>query len=172
MSQIVNLERYLYLIKRILNNSAIDLPKNSRDLFKIRLDKNGKILGWEINNKRVYFYNGDFLMAKEKAIYKRLYDSYLFECYSYHFNPNIDSKLHSYRIDFNTRQGLHVNDERNGENNHITSDQLRLDISNFNLYLAINLCLLYISKGKYPFDNINFEEYNLSITTCRRECNG
>jgi hypothetical protein len=156
----------------MLNNGAINLPKNYHDMFKLRKGKNGELLGWEIINKRVFFYNNDFLKVDEKAKSKKALGEYLIEKHTYHFNPHEDNDLERFRIDKKRSEPLHANDERNGNNLHLSPEQLKLDINNFNLYLAIHLSLLYISKRKYPLDDKYGNEYNAELIKHRRECNG
>lgn len=172
MSKIADPRKYFSSIQSILNKSAIDMPKNCRDLFELRKGSNGELLGWEVINKRIYFYTEDFLKATEKAIRKKTMDAYVIEQHSYHFNPKGDSGLECFRIDKTKGQGLHANDERNGENHHLSPEQLKIDIHSFNLNIAISLSFQYISTGKYPLDNSFAEEYNLDLVKHRRECNG
>lgn len=172
MSKIADPRKYFSSIQRMLNKGVIDSPKNYRDLFELKKGRNGELLGWEVINRRVNFYTEDFLKATEKTIRKKLLDAYVIDQHSYHFSPKGDSDLECFRIDKNKGQGLHANDERDGENHHLSAEQLKLDINSFNLYIAIILSFLYISKGKYPLDNSFAEEYNSDIDKHRRECNG
>ena len=171
MSKIINPHTYFSLIKRILKNGSIIFPKKIKDIFVLRKGKNGELIGWEIKNVKVLFYNNDFLKVNEKAKSVKSESIYIIDEHTYHFNPQKKNGLECFRIDKKKSTPLHANDERAGENKHLSADELTLDISEFNLYLAVHLALLYIAKRLYPLDNRYGDMYNKELNKYRRECN-
>lgn len=168
-SIISDIEKYFQLLLEMLNDFAtISDPKEFYGLVEVSMHK-GKIAGWEIKDKVILFYTSDFLDCDEKGLLKG--DRYLVKDFSYHFNPSNSSTLASYRIDLH-KEDLHLNPapslvEYYGD--HISCEQLALDISNFNCVLAIQLALQYIKQGFYPADNSQVEGYNKVLDGLRRK---
>lgn len=168
-SYIKNQKQYLELLNNLLNdNNLISDPKQLFQLIELSEHK-GKIVGWQILNKEIKFATADIIDCDESALLDG--DRYIIRFFSYHFNPSTNSQLFSYRID--SEQGdLHLNPDLSLISqyvDHISPDQLYLDINNFNCVLAIQLALMYIIRCIYPAEPQASEEYNNALNGIRRK---
>ena len=168
MPSVIDLKTYMHCISRLLNRGIIEVPKSAKELFNLRV-VNGNVLGWEIKNQEILFNTSDYLDVDEKASYKSSLDGYIINEYSYHFNASEKNSTESYRLDNDKRIGPHANDERSGINKHLLPHELKLDILDLNLYIAIHLALLYISNGKYPLDSCNGDQFNIELLKKRKD---
>jgi hypothetical protein len=167
-SIVKNGHQYIRLLTNILNDNAlITDPKQLFQFIELSEHK-GKITGWQINNKEIQFTTADIIDCDESALLNG--DRYIIKYFSYHFNPSNSSSLCSYRID--SEQGdLHFNPDLSlihYYGDHISPDQLDLNINNFNCVLAIQLALMYITKCIYPAEP-QAKEYNSALDGIRRK---
>lgn len=169
VSIIKDAEKYINLIHDLLNDNAmIADPKQLYGLIKLSVDKDGNIMGWEIEQKEITFVTNDILDCDEKALCKG--DRFAITSFSYHFNPDASNSLHSYRIDLEWGN-LHLNSDislKGTYGDHLEADKLSFDITNFNCMLAIQLSLLYIGRQIYPADP-KAAEYQRALNGLRRK---
>jgi hypothetical protein len=102
-------------------------------------------------------------------------DIYSLSTHSYHFNARING-FHPFRVDLDGKN-LHANhyDRSKVKYNPSWPDHLvypthiDLNIEDFNLALALNTSLIYISTKKYPLERTNASLYNVPNDRLRRQ---
>lgn len=170
VSVIPNGSKYLQLLSKALNNSEVICePKVSNKLIKIHIDKRkNKVIGWTIQNKEIKFYTGDYLDCDEIAEHSGDHGKFIINRFSYHFSPTGD--LLEFRIDLQEGD-LHAHpDKRTKLSSHLRPGEgLQLDISDFNLFLAIYLVVLYVKKKCYPLFDENADNINRILERVRRQ---
>lgn len=161
--KIYNGKRYFNeLIKILCQVGIIKHPKEIKKLIKkgtLHKNKDGKIVGWLINGE-IEFWSSDYLDVNEYA-QKFDYSEYItLENFSYHFNPKSEG-LNFFRID-RIGENIHANPCNEYDlNEHLSPEDLKLKIKQFNLIISIHIAMKYISNpDKYPLLDEFSEIYN------------
>lgn len=167
----MELKKYLRLITTSINNNGLIIEPPQKP-FVLQTHKGSPI---KLDTPKTYikFTNGHSLKYKERA---DIVDGIIheFKNFSYHFQPkqstiNKHEGFWPFRVDKNKKQGLHGNHEgwRNEWPHELKKGDTNLNIQDFNLLVAINVCFEYIKTKNYPFDTSH--KYNQIIhDTIRR----
>jgi len=158
-------QKYINQLAIILSDyGIIKKPKDVIKLFDtgiIHKDRDGNIVGWQIQSKEIKFWDNAFIDIDENAE-KLKYKEYctLSNC-SYHFQPVRSSEtLRQFRIDIVDGKP-HANPNNLHEKDHLSPDELRLKIKLFNLIVCLYIVIEYLkNQEKYPLDNHHADLYN------------
>lgn len=179
----MDLRKYLLLIQNSIHNNGL-IMKAPPTPIEIVHYKYKKIVGIRATERNIYFENDHRLKYTEDG---KVINGEKIEItdFSYHFQPEKGSicKQSGYwpfRVDKNSKQGLHANHEKEGNPperwNSSWPHELRegihtaLILSQFCLAVAIQVVLNYIkNKTEYPLNPNCAQKYNTIIAdTVRR----
>ncbi|AZR72092.1 hypothetical protein BBF96_01005 [Anoxybacter fermentans] len=177
----IDIRNYISKVRTFLNNNYLfDIfCEDSPYPFEIIIDNNGNVTGLEIKEKNLALKTGDLITFRETCTLKNSYIYII--CHKYQFcplNPDKENGFWYFRIDLDTKHGLHGNHD-DGRGNYFRNDwphhlipgkDIDLDIFDFNFYLFLKLTATYISqKEKYPFEKAYSNYYNQKITKWKNE---
>jgi len=158
-------EKYFNELAKILSDyDIIKEPKEINKLFetgKLHTDNQGNIVGWQVQSKKIKFWDDafiDFDENAEKLKYKEYFS--LSNC-SYHFQPEQTNKvLRQFRVDIEDGKP-HANPDDIYDKDHLYSDELKLNIKMFNLVVSVYIAIEYLkNQEKYPIENQYADIYN------------
>lgn len=165
-------KQYLQLLHRFISeHNLINDPKHLKSLVTISRNKQGELLGWIIDDKKIIFSNSEILKCNERAGRSR--NEIIIKRFSYHFNPNGNPELLSYRIDHDNK-GVHLNPDPSLEREYghrLLPDNISLNIHQFHCLFALHLALQYIRQKEYPAFS-GGEVYNTILEGLRRQIHG
>lgn len=172
----INFRKYLRQIDRQFSNGGL-VQEHPEKPFKVRKNpKTGEIL-IDAHRHRVRFRDDHSITYSERGMVDN--QNYTINSHSYHFQPLKNSGMHPFRIDLSHGE-LHANDYDGtfGKFDETWPDHLtyptdiQLNITDFNLALALNTSFFYISSQEYPLVDTSATRYNRSNGRMRRHLNG
>ncbi len=171
----IDLGKYLKILNQTFHNNGLILEHPDKPLEFIK-DKSGNIIELEAHRFRIKFLDGNSLDYDELGyiIFGNV-DMYEIKVHKYHFNASVED-FHPFRIDLD-KQSCHANDYDTSKVKYNPSwpdhlgypNDIDLNITNFNLILAINTSLIYISTKNYPLENTYATSFNSSNERLRRQ---
>lgn len=168
-----NIAKYLEVVDRLFNNNGLIMEFPEKP-FIFKLHK-GKITEINVKRFKVLFKDCSSLTYSERGDLNTNAD-YTINSHSYHFQPTNGSGMHPFRIDLENGD-LHANPYDQPDNKFDPSwpdhlyypNDISLNITEFNLAIALRTSLIYLSYQGYPLVNENAKKYNISNGQLRRQ---